>query len=141
MTSKGDGVYSVDIPKGASYIIFNNGSGTQTGDLTLAGVNKIYNNGTWSDYQSTGISENYIYYQNTNNWSSVYAYYWNDDDTTMTTWPGEKMTSIGDGLYRIEMNANAKYIIFSNGEGSQTEDITLNGMNMLYNNGSWIAVQ
>lgn len=140
MTSEGDGVYSVKIPEGAKYIIFNNGSGTQTGDLTLSGTNKIYNNGTWSDYQDTGVSENYIYYQNTNSWSLVYAYYWSDDNTEMTTWPGEQMTSVGDGVYRIEINSAAKYIIFNNGQGWQTDDISLNGMNQIYNNGNWAAM-
>lgn len=120
-------------------------SASMTGKIGSSGIVVLYKEGTIptdpTNPTDPVVTEGTIYYQNTNNWSSVYAYYWNDDDTTMTTWPGEKMTSIGDGLYRIEMNANAKYIIFSNGEGSQTEDITLNGMNMLYNNGSWIAVQ
>lgn len=140
MTSEGDGVYSVKIPEGAKYVIFNNGSGTQTDDLTLAGINKIYNNGTWSDYSGIVISENYIYYQNTNNWGSVYAYYWSDDNTEMTTWPGKQMICDGDGVYRVEINSAAKYIIFNNGEGWQTEDISLNGMNQIYNNGSWSAM-
>ena len=155
MTSEGDNVYSIDIPSDADYIIFNNGNGTQTDDLTLQGFDKIYENGSWSTYTvedpdpvdpdpvdpdpvdpdpETG---NYIYYQNTNNWSTVYAYYWSDSNTKMTTWPGEKMTSVGNGVYRIEVPSDATYIIFNNGNGTQTGDLKLVGMNKIYNNGSW----
>lgn len=50
MESIGNGVYRAEIPDNAQYIIFNNGSGTQTGDIKLEGMNKIYNNGVWSEY-------------------------------------------------------------------------------------------
>ena len=139
MTSVGDNSYGTSIPEDAKYIIFNNGSGTKTDDLTLAGLNKIYNNGSWSDYGNgtiTPIDKN-IYYKNTNNWNSVYAYYWSDSNTKMTTWPGVQMTSAGNGTYKIEIPSDAKYIIFNNGNGSQTDDITLNGTGMIYNNGNW----
>ena len=139
MTSVGNGVYRIEVPSDADYIIFNNGNGTQTGDLKLVGMDKIYNNGTWSDYSTSEDPEtgNYIYYQNTNNWSTVYAYYWSDSNTKMTTWPGEKMTSVGNGVYRIEVPSDATYIIFNNGNGTQTGDLKLVGMNKIYNNGSW----
>ncbi|MEE1317884.1 MAG: starch-binding protein, partial [Ruminococcus sp.] len=81
-------------------------------------------------------SENYIYYKNTNGWSTVNAYYWSDDNTTMTSWPGVAMTSIGDNVYRIEVPSDAQYIIFNNGS-AQTGDLTLQGMNKIYKNGSW----
>ncbi|MBQ4521770.1 MAG: starch-binding protein [Lachnospiraceae bacterium] len=139
MTSVGDNSYGTSIPEDAKYIIFNNGSGTKTDDLTLAGLNKIYNNGSWSDYGNGTIIpiDKNIYYKNTNNWNSVYAYYWSDSNTKMTTWPGVQMTSVGNGTYKIEVPSDAKYIIFNNGNGSQTVDITLNGTGMIYNNGSW----
>ena len=82
------------------------------------------------------VSGNYIYYKNTNNWSNVNAYYWSDADTTMTSWPGVAMTSVGDNTYRIEVPASAQYIIFNNGS-AQTDDLTLQGMNKIYNNGTW----
>lgn len=82
------------------------------------------------------VTENYIYYKNTNNWSKVNAYYWSEANTTMTTWPGVAMTSVGDNVYRIEVPADAQYIIFNDGT-NKTDDITLQGMNKIYNNGSW----
>ena len=145
MTSVGDNVYRIEVPSEAQYIIFNNGS-AQTGDITLQGMNKIYNNGVWSDYSITdntdptdatdAVEKNYLYYYNSSGWSTVKAYYWSDSNTTMTTWPGVAMTSMGDNVYRIEVPSEATKIIFNNGS-SQTGDITIQGMNMIYKNGSW----
>ena len=50
MTNVGSGVWKIDVPEEAEYIIFTNGSGQQTGDLTINGTGKIYNNNGWSDY-------------------------------------------------------------------------------------------
>ena len=50
MTNVGSGVWKTDVPEDAEYIIFTNGSGQQTGDLTINGTGKIYNNNGWSDY-------------------------------------------------------------------------------------------
>lgn len=144
MSEVASGVYGTTIPEDAQYIIFTNGSGTQTADLTLPGLYKLYNNGNWSNYGSASDDSsttepvgNYIYFKNTSNWSKVYAYYWSDSNTKMTTWPGEAMTSVGNGVYSIEIPEDAQYIIFTNGNGTQTGDLTLQGMNKIYNNGNW----
>lgn len=140
MSSNGNNVFGTKIPAEAKYIIFSNGGDSKTDDLTLSGLNKIYNNGTWTNYGTPTDPEpagSYIYYKNTNNWNDVYAYYWSDSSTKLTTWPGVKMTSTGNGVYRIEVPADATYIIFNNGNGSQTGDLTINGMNKIYNNGNW----
>ena len=79
-----------------------------------------------------------VYYQNTNNWSNVTAYFWSEANTTMTTWPGKAMTSIGNNVYKIELPADAEYIIFSNNGGNQTADIKLPGFGKLYKNGAWL---
>lgn len=143
MTSVGNNVYSIEVPSDAEYIIFNNGS-TQTGDLKLEGFNKIYSNGTWSNYNPDDIDptnpseENYVYYYNSDNWSTVNAYYWSDANTTLTTWPGVGMTSMGNNVYRISVPSEATKIIFNNGS-SQTGDLTLEGYDKIYKNGSWSA--
>lgn len=82
------------------------------------------------------VSGNYIYYKNTSGWSKVNAYYWSTSNTTMVSWPGVAMTGIGDDTYRIEVPADAEYIIFNDGS-SQTDDLTIPGMNKIYNNGNW----
>ncbi len=142
MSNVSGDVYTAEIPSDADYIIFNNGSGTQTDDLTLVGFDKIYDNGNWSDYDG-GTDEpipvdGNIFYQNSNNWSDVYAYYWSDSNTQLTTWPGVQMKSVGNGVYAIEVPEEAEYVIFNNGNGSQTGDLTLEGMYKIYNNGSWL---
>lgn len=45
----GNNTYRFELPNGAEYAIFNNGS-TQTGDLKIPDVNMIYSNGQWSKY-------------------------------------------------------------------------------------------
>ena len=147
MTKVDGNIYGTTIPEDAQYVIFTNGSGSQTADLTLTGLYKLYDNGNWSDYGTqtedptpTPVG-NYIYFKNNDNWSTVKAYYWSDSNTKMTTWPGETMTNLGDGVYSIELPEDAQYIIFTNGNGAQTSDITLQGMSKIYNNGSWSNYQ
>lgn len=65
------------------------------------------------------------------------AYYWAESDTTLTSWPGEEMQSIGNNVYRIEIPSSAEYIIFNNGNGNKSNDIKLEGTNKIYENGSW----
>ena len=145
MTKVDGNIYGATIPADAQYVIFTNGSGSQTGDLTLPSLYKLYDNGNWSDYGTKTEDPipvgNYIYFKNTANWSTVKAYYWSDSNTKMTSWPGETMTNLGNGVYSIEIPKDAQYIIFTNGSGSQTSDITLKGMNKIYNNGNWSDYQ
>ena len=148
MTKVDGNIYGTTIPKDAQYVIFTNGSGAQTADITLTGLYKLYDNGNWSDYGTktekpedpTPVG-NYIYFKNTSNWSTVKAYYWSDSNTKMTSWPGKAMKNEGNGVYSIELPKDAQYIIFTNGNGAQTSDITLKGMNKIYNTGNWSNYQ
>ena len=79
----------------------------------------------------------YVYFKNSKNWKNVCAYYWNDNNTNMTKWPGVEMESVDGGVYRIEVPEEAKYIIFSNGNGDQTADIELEGTNKIFDGSSW----
>lgn len=81
--------------------------------------------------------ENGVYFKNTEGWSRVNAYYWSDENTTMTSWPGVAMTDLGDGMYGLSLPKNFKgeYIIFNNATStnsgcSQTENLvfTMNGI-------------
>ena len=84
------------------------------------------------------VSKNYLYYKNTNNWSKVMAYYWSDSNTNMTTWPGVDTESLGNNVYRVEVPSDATFIIFNNGSDSKkTLDLTISGMNKIYENGTW----
>ena len=78
-----------------------------------------------------------IYFTNTDNWSTVNAYYWNAGGEI--TWPGLPMTKVEDNIYSIVVPAGMKYIIFNNGS-TQTGDIPLptDNKNMYtYSTSSW----
>lgn len=54
MTSLGDNIYSIEVPAGNDMIIFN-GSGKQTGDLTIPGDNYIYDGSKWAIYDVSSV--------------------------------------------------------------------------------------
>ncbi len=148
MESVGNGVFRLAYPENATYIIFNNGS-AQTADLTLQGAGKIYSNGSWSNYSGSSSdsssdsssSDTYtITFTNNMYWSNVYCYYWSDTNIVMTTWPGTAMTSTGTNdygqqMYEIVIPANAGYVIFNDGNGSQTVDIPVSSSSKYYISG------
>lgn len=138
------GVYSIEVDSAHNMIIFNGGFG-QTDDLTIPGDGYIYrvSSGQWELYNpgplpTVNTDGSYIYYKNNSNWGQVYIYYWSDANTTMTTWPGVPMESIGNNIYRAAVPSDATYVIFNNSAGDQTEDITIQGFNQIYDNG-WSA--
>ncbi|MBQ3584798.1 MAG: starch-binding protein [Lachnospiraceae bacterium] len=136
------GNYMYEIPEDITTprVIFYNSSsnrypGSSEKGLLCEGT-WIYNGSTWKEYDpdnpySFAVYDNGIYFENTEDWSKVNVYYWSSSNTHMTTWPGEAMTEVEDGIYGYEFDEDctAKYIIFNNGS-DQTENLTLtmNGM-------------
>lgn len=55
MTDEGDGVWSYDIKGEYDHIIFNNGSGTQTGNIVYPGNSMIYKDGSWEVYDTSPL--------------------------------------------------------------------------------------
>ena len=145
-------IYSCEVPNDAVNVIFNNGSGTQTSDLTLQATKDLYSSNTWTTYTassgdssgSTDTSDTRTLYFNNNstNWSNVYVYAWSGSSTQHTgSWPGTAMT-LADGEYNVytyEVPTDATYIIFNNGGSLQTADLTIpstaSGLDM-YNSAS-----
>ena len=71
-----------------------------------------------------------LYFTNNHNWNSVYAYTWKDNTGT-TSWPGTAMTYVqqneyNQAVYKIEVPTDIDGIIFNDGNGNQTVDITSN---------------
>ncbi len=159
MKSCGDNVYYVDVPDDIDYVIFNNGESNQTENIRFEGIKKIYENGSWSNFGGTVTPTqpqqtptqaqtqpatsyvpvgNYIYYKNNDNWGEVKVYYWSDSNSSMTSWPGLHMEHIGDNVYKAEIPSEVTMVVFNNNnQGQQTPDIRLEGMNKIYDNGSW----
>lgn len=81
-------------------------------------------------------TKNYVYFNNTENWSTVNVYAWSSTDSTYMSWPGKAMESIGNNTYRFELPNGAEYAIFNNGS-AQTGDLKIPDVNMIYLNGQW----
>ena len=132
-----EGWFQIDV-KDAEKVIFNNGSGTQTNDLTVNAAKPYYKDGGWAD--SFGgeavVVKNKIYFKNNDGWSKVNAYAWNGISTG--SWPGAAMTPVAgqEGWYEIEVigDINGASIIFNDGS-KQTDDLTIDGTKPYYNNG------
>ena len=51
MTLVSGNIFSIEVPEGATMVIFTQGDWrTQTANIQLAGPNKIYEDNTWKDY-------------------------------------------------------------------------------------------
>ena len=162
MTHVEDGIWSCEIPSDAVNVIFNNGSGSQTADLTIpTDGNNCYNfgsdawttddsgsggngnNGDSGDSGDTDTIPGPIYFNNTAGWEAVYAYTWNADGPTSGIWPGKAMTHVEGTVYSIEVPDGEENIIFNNGnggEGNLTADLTIptDGGNCYdYGSGAW----
>lgn len=81
-------------------------------------------------------TKNYVYFNNTENWSTVNVYVWSSKDSTYMSWPGTAMESIGNNTYRFELPNGAEYAIFNN-DSTQTDDLIIPDVNMIYSNGQW----
>lgn len=74
-----------------------------------------------------------VYFSDVNDMGNVRAYSFTSSGKYMEPWPGQKATymatnSLGQNIYAVTVNyARYKTIIFSNENGIQTEDISING--------------
>ena len=73
-----------------------------------------------------------LYFDNTAGWSSVMIYYWADGNTSLTTWPGESMKLVEGSIYSFTLPDEATMVIFHNGSGTQTADLTISEEYDLY---------
>lgn len=145
MTKVSDGIFSYTQTGTYANIIFNNGSGTQTSDMTYPGHGKIYDfdSKTWSDYAnaptiatsattqpatqaSTQSSSGgtTVYLKNTLGWSTPRCYMWNSSSDTNASWSGVNMTSVGDDVWMYSASKTFANCIFSDAGSNQTADLT-----------------
>ena len=128
MTKGSDGIWSYEeagtVP---AKIIFNNGSGTQTGDLTFGTANdgKTFN---YYGPEDAVLNEYKVYFDNsTAKWAKVYLYGW--DGVATNSWPGNEVTETDDRGYYVftfkgETAPTGGKIIWNNGgNGSQTPNL------------------
>ncbi len=168
MTTTDDGLLSYTLTSDWDSVIFNNGSGTQTSDMTYQGNGSCYNNstGAWTTVEVEGgdslpaettpahtapvetqpaapiVSEgnSVIYCKNDAGWSTVNVYMWTTGSSDQNkSWPGMAATNIGDDIWMLEYEGSYKLVIFNDGSGSQTANLTNMGSGQMYNNktGEW----
>lgn len=88
-------------------------------------------------------SKRTIYYYNSNNWSTVYAYCWEDavgKGNQNKGWPGESMTYLGGNVWKYEYSPSSNWdkVVFNGGSDQlKTADIVLptSNTNTYYKNG------
>ncbi|MDD6847952.1 MAG: starch-binding protein, partial [Oscillospiraceae bacterium] len=88
---------------------------------------------------STNAAANVVYLKNTANWSTINCYMWiKDTQTNNSAWPGEAMTSLGDGIYSYTVPNDSFNMVIFNGRG-KTGDLDYPGPNHIYDNstGKW----
>jgi|GEM_PF-140981 len=145
MVNEGDNLYSYNLPKGyeKAKVIFNNGNGKQTVDLsTKVGNTMEFVSSGESDGKLTGelISKSKVYFKNTKGWKSVKIHYWQDGGSS-TDWPGVSMVDEGDNLYSYTMPdgfENANVIFNNNGKGEQTETFKAeDGKTLILSEDTW----
>ena len=65
-----------------------------------------------------------IYFENTGDWDTVNAFYWNAQDYSLA-WPGVAMTNVEGSIWSVQVPAATEFIVFNNGSGAQTGDQTI----------------
>ena len=85
---------------------------------------------------------NYIFFQNTKGWSTVYAHMWNSQNNSQTTtWHGNPMTLLQDNVWYVELPSGYDRVVFNDNASDQTDDISIPATGMLYNDDTkqWTA--
>lgn len=134
-TVNGKTYYVVELDEIPENIIFSNGSDSgKTADLEFVNYG-IYNASGFTNQTINGevpidpidpiepTESLVVYYDNTStNWSSVNIHYWGG--ATATTWPGVEMKKCEHGHYYVSLPKGTTGVVFHNGSGVQTNDIT-----------------
>ena len=149
MSLQSNGLWKWTAPSGKvpTQIIFNDGNGTQTADLTYVNHATYDCSGSvvstddpddgGDDSGDTPSSNDWVAYwdNSSTNWSTVYAYVWdggNGNKEYLGGWPGSQISTVtvdGKTYYKATITGGASMvtpmIIFNNGSGTQTGDFTL----------------
>ncbi|MGN1129813.1 MAG: leucine-rich repeat protein, partial [Ruminococcus sp.] len=81
---------------------------------------------------------NTVYFKNTANFATPYAYYWSSaTDSGPESWPGVAMEKVTDDVYKINVPAEYDMIIFSDKGNNKTLDLKIGGNNMIYDGSGW----
>ena len=130
-----------NVSAGVVNVVFNNGNGSQTADLSfeINGTTEVWATDTaqnkfvfeapegWSTESNNDLT---IHYNNPNKWTSVCAYVWDDNGSTLLGgWPGTAISENTEhaGWYDVTLEdvAGTKVnFIFNNNNGGQTSNLS-----------------
>ena len=81
------------------------------------------------DDKNISKDDSVVFYENTNDWSTPYAYLWQDDSSHNAKWHSEAMTKCSDDTnlyYYVYPSKSFSYVIFNDNGSEQTGDNNLN---------------
>ncbi len=109
----------------------------QTDTVVITATNSDGTTSKTFTYQLQTSDTGYIYFKNTSNWATPYAYMWNEGSNKNAAWPGEKMILVDaeKGIWKCEVKESYDMVIFNNGSGgsgNQTADLTNKGAGYMY---------
>ncbi|GAA4823979.1 starch-binding protein [Algivirga pacifica] len=144
MVTQQDGWYSYTFPEGvmSTNLIFNDGGGQQTADLTRDKTG-WYTDGVWTDTKPGGtvVTGGFtVHFKKPTAWNStIKVYHWAAQPAGSladASWPGVNMTDDGNGWYSYTFpeEVTSTNLIFNDGSGNQTTDLS-RGTDGWYDNG------
>ena len=156
--TKGDGnLWSYNVSGDWNMIIFNAGMNqAQTGDMSYPAGGNCFNNSNsgWTTVDGPDVPDDpnpttpgpvnppvnnggKVYFKDAQGWGNIHVYMWNSDSDKNAAWPGEKATSLGEGVYEYTVKKSYAKIIFNNGsDAAQTDDLTYPGEGQIYDSGT-----
>lgn len=138
----GDGWWTVTIPAKEFEVVFTDGVNdsskfniTESSGRYMTGEDgRIFNTKAEAE-EAAGIITKSVYFFNTVDWSTVYAYAWTDSVQYFGGWPGVAAKNEGGYWWRADvkmMSDKSFSIIFNNNNGSQTENIDMTDASKCY---------
>ncbi|MCM1337853.1 MAG: alpha-amylase family glycosyl hydrolase [Candidatus Amulumruptor caecigallinarius] len=151
MTKVDGNVYSYKADNAYVNVIFSNGSGDQTGDLSWKDGYIYKKDGSSSQYQGGGDDPTpptpvdgtvKVYYKGS--WNPVNVYIYADGQGDNGSWPGKAMTKESGKdywSYTVPDNLKNGQVIFNNGSeqypAAQQPGLQLSGKSMMYDGSNW----
>ena len=120
-------LYSHVLPKEAVYVIFNNGSGSQTADIELKETNGFVadtnGNGSYSITKDADGSWVVTFDNANTNWSAVNIYSWNGDNKFTGEWPGTTLVNNSCTVCGAAYTVQRDYYLIGNINGANCGDV------------------
>lgn len=142
MKAEGNNWYSYTISDANSTSLIFNYKSWQTSDMSREKGEWWFMDGNWYDTNPELPVDDQITVHFKTSWSNAKIYYWNLNGSTNNpvSWPGTVMDSESNGWYKYTIaNATKANLIFNNGSGQQTKDLTREAGEWWYVNDTWYS--